>query len=173
MHLFSTLAGTPRRKMWLVHHVVVSELQPRSPFCLESVFLNFFWDCQWDPSTRNLILANWAGSRFNVYWCKPHPWSNTTFYSFLKLILRLFKNLKNILGLSAFNSKVKPNVTLYWHPQPMPSNLVLFWESDEWMMSKFYNYDKYNGDEVKAKKALHGNKWYDTCLHSSLLRIEV
>ena len=24
MHLFSTLAGTPWRKMWLVHHVVVS-----------------------------------------------------------------------------------------------------------------------------------------------------
>ena len=129
MHLFSTLAGTPRRKMWLVHHVVVSRAAAKM--------------------------------------------SNTTFYSFLKLILRLFKNLKNILGLSAFNSKVKPNVTLYWHPQPMPSNLVLFWESDEWMMSKFYNYDKYNGDEVKAKKALHGNKWYDTCLHSSLLRIEV
>ena len=37
-------------------------------------------------------------------------------------------------------------------------DLVLFRESDEWMMSKFYNYDKYNGDEVKAKKALHGNK---------------
>ena len=37
-------------------------------------------------------------------------------------------------------------------------DLVLFRESDEWMMSKFYNYDKYNGDEVKAIKALHGNK---------------
>ena len=24
--------------------------------------------------------------------------------------------------------------------------------------TKFYNYDKYNGDEVKAKKALYGNK---------------
>ena len=129
MHLFSTLAGTPWRMMWHVHHVVLSRAAAKM--------------------------------------------SNTTFYSFLKLILRLFKNLKNILGLSAFNSKVKPNVTLYWHPQPMPSNLVLFWESDEWMMSKFYNYDKYNGDEVKAIKALHGNKWYDTCLHSSLLRIEV
>ena len=135
MHLFSTLAGTPRRKMWLVHHVVVSELQPRCPFCRESVFLNFFWDCQWDPSTRNLILANWAGSRFNVYWCKPHPWSNTTFFSFLKLILRLFKNLKNILRLSAFNSKVKPNVTLYWHSQPMLKMPSVY----KWWLSKFFS----------------------------------
>ena len=154
MHLFSTLAGTPWRKMWLVHHVVVSRAAAKM--------------------------------------------SNTTFYSFLKLILRLFKNLKNILGLSAFNSKVKPNVTLYWHSQPMLkmpsvykwwlSKFFSQWSSlsmlllilycfgnlmSGWMMSKFYNYDKYNGDEVKAKKALHGNKWYDTCLHSSLLRIEV
>ena len=91
MHLFSTLAGTPWRKMWLVHHVVVSRAAAKM--------------------------------------------SNTTFYSFLKLILRLFKNLKNILGLSAFNSKVKPNVTLYWHPQPMLKMPSVY----KWWLSKFFS----------------------------------
>ena len=106
----------------------------------------------------------------------PHPWSNTTFFSFLKLILRLFKNLKNILGFQQ-QSETKCNIVLTSTANAEDAicvqvvtlkvllamifiiyvvvDLVLFRESDEWMMSKFYNYDKYNGDE---KKALHGNK---------------
>ena len=160
MHLFSTLAGTARSKMWLVHHIVVWELQPRCPFCRESVILNFFCDCQWDPST------NWAGSQF-----MPHPWLNTTFFSFLTLILRLCiqecEEYSLTLGFQQ-QSETKCHIVL---ASKANAEEVIRIQSNVnhrtvnackkiHPFTKFYNYDIYMVTKLKPKRLFMENKWY-------------
>ena len=145
MYLFSTLAGTPRSKMWLVHHIVVWELQPRCPFCRESVILNFLCDCQWDPST------NWAGSH--------GPWSNTTFFSFLKLILQLciIQQCEEYCLTLGFQQQSETKCHIVLASTANAEEVIRIQSNVNHRtvngckkihpFTKFYNYDRYNGDE--------------------------